>query len=279
MAAVELKPVAVSHDLVAIARRLGQEFATRAAEMDETDTFVAENYEALKAAGLVEAGVPKELGGGGHDIDALSAMLRELAHHCSSTALAFSMHNHQVAIPAWRWLHQKAPVEALLKRVAAERIILLTSGGSDWIAGSGKAEKVDGGFRITARKMFSSAAPAGSLLMTSAVWDNEGGSEGPQVLHFGIPMNSPHVKIIPVWKTLGMRATGSHDVMIDGHVVPDAGVALKRKAGEWHPVFHAIAMIAIPADLFGLSRRRGKRARHRARAGEASGGRIRTSPS
>jgi alkylation response protein AidB-like acyl-CoA dehydrogenase len=29
-------------------------------------------------------------------------------------------------------------------------------------------------------------------------------------------------------------------------VVPDAGVALKRKAGEWHLVFHAIAMIAFP---------------------------------
>jgi len=244
MAAVEFKPLPMANDLVAIARRLGQDFASRAADMDETDTFVAENYEALKVAGLVEAGVPKELGGGGHDVDALAAMLRELAHHCSSTALAFSMHTHQVAIPAWRWVHQKAPVEPLLKRVAAERIILLTSGGSDWIAGSGKAEKVDGGFRISARKVFSSGAPVGTLLMTSAVWDGDG--DGPQVLHFGIPMNSPNARIIPVWKTLGMRATGSHDVMIEGHVVPDAAIALKRKAGEWHLVFHVIAMIAIP---------------------------------
>lgn len=244
MSVVELKAQPMADDLVAIAKQLGQGFAQRAAEMDETDTFVAEHYEALKAAGLVEAGVPKELGGGGHDVDSLAAMLRELAHHCSSTALALSMHTHQVAIPAWRWLHQKAPVEPLLKRVASERIILLTSGGSDWIAGSGKAEKVEGGYRITARKIFSSGAPVGNLLMTSAVWDSP--DEGPQVLHFGIPMNSPHVRIIPVWKTLGMRATGSHDVQIDGHVVPDSAIALKRKAGEWHPVFHTIAMIAFP---------------------------------
>lgn len=245
MAAVTgLKPVPASNDLTEIARRLGTDFAQRAAEVDETDTFIAENYEALKAAGLVEAGVPKELGGGGHDVDSLAAILRELAHHCSSTALAFAMHTHQVAIPAWRWVHQKAPVEPLLKRVAAERIILLTSGGSDWVAGSGKAEKVDGGYRITARKVFSSGAPAGNLLMTSAVWDGDG--DGPQVLHFGIPMTSPQVKVVPVWKALGMRATGSHDVVIDGHVVPDAGIALKRKAGEWHLVFHVIAMVAIP---------------------------------
>ena len=244
MALVELKSMPTRDGLVEVARRLGQDFARRAAEMDETDTFVAENYEALKAAGLVEAGVPQELGGGGHDVDSLAAMLRELARHCSSTALAFAMHTHQVAIPAWRWTHQKAPVDALLKRVAAERIILLSSGGSDWIAGSGKAEKVEGGFRITARKVFSSGAEAGNLLMTSAVWDGDG--DGPQVLHFGIPMNSPNVRIIPVWKTLGMRATGSHDVLIDGHVVPDAAVALKRKAGEWHLIFHIIAMIAFP---------------------------------
>jgi alkylation response protein AidB-like acyl-CoA dehydrogenase len=59
--------------------------------------------------------------------------------------------------------------EPLLRRVAAEKLILLSSGGSDWIGGSGTAIKVDGGYRITARKVFTSGAPAGSLLMTSAV--------------------------------------------------------------------------------------------------------------
>ena len=122
------------------------------------------------------------------------------------------MHTHQVAIPAWRWTHQKAaaPVEPLLKRIAQERIILLSSGGSDWIAGSGKAEKVEGGYRITARKVFSSGAPAGDLLMTGAMLESDG--EPPMVLHFGIPMNSPHVKVLDTWRTLGMRGTGSHDV-------------------------------------------------------------------
>lgn len=244
MAATHLKEVSASTDLVAVARQLGQEFAQRAAECDETDRFVAENYDAIKAAGLIEAGVPKELGGGGHDVESLAAMLRELAHHCSSTALALSMHTHQVAIPAWRWLHQKAPVEPLLKRIATERIVVLSSGGSDWIAGSGTAEKVDGGFRITARKVFSSGAPIGNLLMTTAVWEGDG--DGPQVLHFGIPMNSPQVRIVPVWKSLGMRGTGSHDIMIEGHVVPDAAIGVKRKAGEWHMIFYVTSMLAFP---------------------------------
>ena len=232
-------------DLVAVAEVLGKDFAARADAADETDSFVAENYSALKTSGLVEAAVPAELGGGGADVHELAQMLRILAHHCSSTALAFAMHTHLVAVPAWRWKHQKlAAVEPLLKRIAAEKIIIVTSGGSDWVAGAGKAERVEGGYKITARKVFSSASPAGSIFMTSAVLEEPG--QEAVVLHFGVPMNSPNVRIDPVWKTLGMRGTGSHDFIIDGHVVPEAAVALKRKAGEWHPIFQIIGTFAIP---------------------------------
>ena len=228
-----------------IARELGPVFGKRADATINEDEFVADNFAMLKTSGLVEAGVPTEFGGGGADVDELSAMLRTLAHHCGSTALAFSMHTHQVAIPAWRWTYQKAaPVEPLLKRIAQERILLMSSGGSDWIGGSGKAEKVEGGYRITARKIFASGAPAGNLLMTSAVLETNG--EPPTVLHFGIPMNSPNVKVLDNWRTLGMRGTGSHDVLIEGHVVPEAGVSVRRKPGEWHPLFHIIATIAFP---------------------------------
>ena len=232
-------------DYAELADKLGKDFASRAEVADETDGFVAENYDILKSSGLVEAGVPAELGGGGASVAELAEMLRRLAHHCSSTALAFAMHTHQVAIPAWRWHFQKVPaVEPLLKRIAAEKIIILSSGGSDWVAGSGKAERVEGGYRITAHKNFSSAAPAGAILMTSAVLEEEGAD--PMVLHFGIPMSSPAVRIDPVWKTLGMRGTGSHDVIVEGHIVPEAAVGFRRKAGEWHPVFQIIATIALP---------------------------------
>jgi len=239
----KLKPKVA--DLVARAEALGKDFAARAEVADESDSFVADNYAALKTSGLVEAAVPTELGGGGADIHELAGMLRTLAHHCSSTALAFAMHTHLVTVPSWRWSHQKVTaVEPLLKRIAAEKIFLSTSGGSDWVAGAGKAERVEGGYKITARKVFSSGAPAGSIFMTTAVLEEKGAE--PMVLHFGIPMNSPNLRIDPVWKTLGMRGTASHDVIIEGHVVPEAAVALKRKAGEWHPLFQIIGTFAIP---------------------------------
>lgn len=228
-----------------LARELGPAFAARTAAAGE-DQYVAENIKQLKTSGLVEAGVPAELGGGGASIDDLAQMLRTLAYHCGSTALTFSMHTHQVAVPAWRWMHQapaRAAVEPLLKRIAVEKLLLLSSGGSDWIGGSGKAEKVEGGYKITARKVFTSGAETGNLLMTGAILEEPG--QPPMVLHFGIPMNSPHVKVLDTWRAHGMRGTGSHDVMIDGHVVPEAAVALKRKAGEWHLLFQIISTIAF----------------------------------
>lgn len=232
-------------NLAAIVAELGPKFAAAAAGYDEDDSFVAENYRALRTSGLVEAGVPSEFGGGGADVRQLADMLRLLAQHCSATALAFAMHTHQVAIPAWRWRHQKVvAVEPLLKRIAAERLILLSSGGSDWVAGSGEAQRVDGGYRITARKIFTSAAEAGDLLMTSAVLREEGAE--PSVLHFGVPMTSPAVRIDPTWRTLGMRGTASNDVVIDGHMVPEQAVALKRKAGVWHPLYQIVALVALP---------------------------------
>ena len=212
-----------------IARELGFVFEQRAMETTDEDKFVAENFALLKSSGLYEAGVPAELGGGGASYDELSDMLRTLGYHCGSTGLAFSMHTHQVAISAWRWRHQKVlAVEPLLRRVAAERIILVSSGGSDWVGGSGKAEKVDGGYRITARKVFSSGSPAGDLVMTGAVLSEEG--QPPTVLHFGVPLASPHVKMIDTWRVLGMRGTGSNDVVIEGE---DIGLERANSSKAW----------------------------------------------
>jgi alkylation response protein AidB-like acyl-CoA dehydrogenase len=233
-------------DLADSAGQFAERCADRAADHDQTGEFIAEHYEAMKDTGLMAAGVPSELGGGGASFRELCEMLRIIGAACGSTGLALSMHTHQVAIPAWRWHHQKDArplVEPLLSRVAAENIVLLSSGGSDWIGGSGEAVRVEGGYRITARKVFSSGAPVGDILMTSAICE-EGGER--TVLHFGAPMAAKEITVLDTWNTLGMRGTGSQDIMIDELFVADDKIPLRRKAGEWHPGFQLIATMAFP---------------------------------
>ena len=96
------------------------------------------------------------------------------------------------------------------------------------------------------------------------------------VLHFGIPMNSPHVKVLDTWRTLGMRGTGSHDVLIEGHVVPEAAVAREAQGRRVASAVPDHRHHRLPAHLFGLSRRRRKRARHRRRARQAQEARTAT---
>jgi alkylation response protein AidB-like acyl-CoA dehydrogenase len=211
---------------------------------DEMNQFVANNFAALRERGFLELGVPMELGGAGLTRTELAEMLRTLAYHCSSTALALAMHTHVLAGAVWRWRHQNAPVEGLLKKVAAERIQLLTSGGSDWLDGSGKAVKVEGGYRVYGRKIFASGAPSASLFMTGAI--EEDAPEGATVLQFGVPMSAAGVSVKETWDTMGMRGTGSHDIMLEDVFVPDAAIAARRKPGVWHPIFHIVCMIALP---------------------------------
>jgi len=236
-------------DWVGAARELGPRFAARAAAHDSTDAFVAENYRELRERRMFSAGVPSELGGGGASHAELATMLRVLAQHCGSTALALAMHTHQVAIPAWRWRHEGAPVEPFLRRLAAEELILVSSGGSDWLAGSGRADKIAGGYRVTARKVFASGSPVGDLFMTMAVHDDP--ESGPTVLHFAVPFGAAGVTVQDNWHTLGMRGTGSHDVVLDDVFVPAGAITVRRPAGRWSPAWHIVATIALPLILSG----------------------------
>lgn len=211
---------------------------------DEMNQFAGANFALLRERGFLELGVPVELGGAGLTRTELSEMLRTLARHCGSTALALAMHTHVLAATVWRWRNQNAPVEGLLKRVATERIQLLSSGGSDWLDGSGKAVKVDGGYRIYARKIFASGAPSANLFMTGAIDEDAPG--GPTMLQFGVPMTAAGVSIRETWDTMGMRGTGSHDVLLDDVFVPDAAIGARRKPGMWHPLMHIVSMVAFP---------------------------------
>lgn len=232
-------------DWRSLMRSLGRRFAERASTSDANDAFVADNFAELKAADVFAAGVPSELGGGGASYPELCDMLRELARFCGSTALALSMHTHVVATMVWCWRRERQPFERLLRRIAKDKLVLVTSGASDWLSPSGKAERVDGGWRIHARKIFASGLPAGDLLITQAVYDDPGA--GPTALVFEIGVADRAVAAQDNWRALGMRGTGSQDVVITNAFVPDSAIFLRRPAGRLSASFHINpGMIPLP---------------------------------
>lgn len=223
---------------------VGPRFAARAAAHDADESFVAENYAELKALGAFAAYIPAELGGGGASCGEIADMLRTLAHHCGSTALALTMHTHLVGGLVWRWRRDPQAVEGFLRRIVDERLVLISTGASDWLKGTGKAERVDGGWRVTGRKIFGSGVPMGDYLITGAVYDDP--DAGATVLHFALPVKAAGVRVLDTWHVMSMRGTGSHDVAIEDVFVPEAAISARRPQGQWHMLMHVAVMVAFP---------------------------------
>jgi len=230
-------------DLKALVRELGPQIAEGTAERDAGAEFVADNYKLLKRHRVFSALVPEVLGGGGASHSEMCAFVRALAHYCPSTALALSMHQHLVAAAVVNYRAGR-PAQKLLEKVAAGETVLISTGANDWLESSGKVERVDGGYRVTAKKPFGSGSPAGEILVTSAPYEDP--KNGWQVLHFPVPFAADGVSLAGDWDTMGMRATGSHTVIVDGVFVPDEAVVLRRPRGEYHMVYNIILTVAMP---------------------------------
>jgi alkylation response protein AidB-like acyl-CoA dehydrogenase len=224
-------PVRSDDDLfVSLAAEVGAQCAPHAAEHDRDNTFVAENYALLRDAGYTRLAIPKELGGLGATMRQVCYAQAELAKYCGATALAINMHIYVTLVTTYRWRHGAAETARLLRSVANDGAILMTSGGSDGIWPSAVASRVEGGYRISGRKVFCSQAPAATTLTTSAVYEDP--REGMTVLAILIPMASEGVRIIETWDTLGMRGTSSHDTELTEVFVPDQAVITRREWGK-----------------------------------------------
>lgn len=231
-------------ELVERASAVGEEIALHATRHDRDGTFVEEGFELLRESGLLAAGVPVELGGSGATIRELAALQRELAHHCGSTALASSMHQHVVAFTAWRYRRDLPGAAATLRRVADEGIVLVSTGGADTTRPRGTARKVEGGYRVSGRKVFASQSTHGTVMSTMFAFDDP--EQGRRVLNVAVPLAAEGVTVLDNWDTLGMRGTASNDIVIEDVFVPDERIVANRPHGVVDPPLQVVLITACP---------------------------------
>jgi alkylation response protein AidB-like acyl-CoA dehydrogenase len=67
-------------------------------------------------------------------------------------------------------------------------LVLVSTGSGDWLQFNGKVERVEGGYRVTAKKAFCSGSPQGDLLISSSAFTDP--DQGDVVLHFALPFSS-----------------------------------------------------------------------------------------
>jgi alkylation response protein AidB-like acyl-CoA dehydrogenase len=109
------------------------------------------------------------------------------------------------------------------------------------------ARRTETGWRLSGRKIYSTGAP---ILKWYAVWAK---TDEPtlRVGLFLVPAGLPGTRIVETWDHLGLRASGSHDVVFDDVVFPLDHEIDVRKPDDWRvPDFtqatvHAIFVAAI----------------------------------
>jgi alkylation response protein AidB-like acyl-CoA dehydrogenase len=142
-------------------RGLAADFATRSAMHDREASHPAENYARLRDEGFLALTVGAEWGGPGASFLDHTIAYEALGAGCPSTALAFNMHA-SVVMP----LLQSDEVAAETKRRIADLVIrerkLIAGNFSEPVTTSligerplkTRARRVEGGYRVTGRKMF-----------------------------------------------------------------------------------------------------------------------------
>jgi alkylation response protein AidB-like acyl-CoA dehydrogenase len=224
---------------VELAEQHAAEFGARAAEYDRTGAFPHENIVSLQKSGFMAAPVPEEFGGMGVDSshDFMVGMSR-LARGCASTAIASNMHIVSARVMASIWRNRAtqppamvAPVEAFLKAIGAGQLVACVPGteaGTDIASPMTELTPVDGGYLLNGRKMFATLSPAAQIMFSTARLKQEDGTY--RTMLCVIPKGTPGSEVIENWDALGMRASGSGEVVYTDCKLPAASVVPQ---GEW----------------------------------------------
>ena len=238
---------------ITIAQRLATTFAQRAADYDRTGAFPFENYADVRAAGLPSLIVPEVYGGWGAGLLETVMTMEALAIGDGSTALNVTMHMQTIggALEAGGW------PETLLAQVcrdAVARGLMINSVATEPELGSpsrgGKpktrAKPVYEGadqpvaWLLTGRKTFASMSPTLDYFIIPAVLDD--GSE--DVARFLVPSN-PAIEIVETWDAMGMRTTGSHDILLHDVYIPNHYILGRGTTDKPHQKGKANAWFAL----------------------------------
>ena len=231
-----LSSAASALDLVDRARALSAEFAQTAAEHDRAASFPFANFARLQDAGLPALCVPPRFGGAGAGLADACRATEWIARGEPSTALVFAMTSiyHGMGARVARW---SPSIYETMARAAVERGAMInvmrvepdlgspSRGGLPLTTAAPAAE----GLRVTGHKLYSTGCP---ILAYYLVWGRTAG-EDPQVGYFVVPRDAHGIRIVETWDHMGMRATGSHDVIFEDVPIPAENALDVRPPAEW----------------------------------------------
>jgi alkylation response protein AidB-like acyl-CoA dehydrogenase len=208
--------------------------------------------------------VPEEFGGlGVASIRDLALGISRLARGDGSTAIALNMHfgtcwNAARIFRGEQERGEESELRGFLELLGGGLIAPLnaTEPGTDLLHPLTELTRVDGGWAITGRKTFGTLSPVTDLFVVTTHCR----VDGRDVRALAFVLNgTPGLEVRDNWDALGMRASGSHDVVYGGCVVPDEQVRVTDS--EWGEeniddyIFGSAANLGLVAAFLGIAER------------------------
>jgi alkylation response protein AidB-like acyl-CoA dehydrogenase len=231
--------------ILALADEAAALIGPRAEAHDRANAFPFDDIADLHRLGYLALTVPAEYGGRGADPLEVALAQERLGRASGPTALMVTMHlallGRLAANRVW-----PEPIFAEVCRSVVARGALVNTINSEPGMGSPSrggmpattlTRQPDGGWLLEGRKSWGSLAPGLTWLsVLAAVVDGEAPPRRGNVL---LPAGTPGLRIEETWDNLGMRATASHDVVLEGvRLPPDTPIladssSAPAKVGGW----------------------------------------------
>ncbi|MGH2632404.1 MAG: acyl-CoA dehydrogenase family protein [Tepidiformaceae bacterium] len=242
-------------DWPARARELAPRFNRRAARHDREGSFPFENFVELVDHGFARLTVPRSHGGYEAPLTTFLRVQEELAVGDGSTALAFNMHLIRFGSEREGHTYPQAWFDQLCREAVEHGWLCNTAATEEGLgspAGGGAPETTaiesEGGWLLNGRKTFTTMAPLlHSFIVMASIPEpadesagasppaNAEGASRPAIGNFMLYRDDPGFRVEETWDALGMRSTGSHDVVLENVRLGPERLMTRRNPGSADP--------------------------------------------
>jgi len=201
------------------------EFAPRAAEIDQKEEFPWENKKVLEENGLLGIQVPEEYGGAGAGMLSLAIVIEEVARVCASTSVILTTQalatdpliiggDHTQKL---KWLKPMAEGSVLGACAITE-----PAAGSDVTSINTTAVRKSGGYLINGTKIFITNGGVSDIITVVAYTDKAKGHKG--ISMFVVPKGTPGFSVGKEEKKLGIRGSDTRELIFEDCFVPEENI-------------------------------------------------------
>ena len=225
------------------------EIAPRARENDRNERFDTELVQKIADMGFLGAIVPEEYGGRAVDYRTYGLIVEEIGRGCSAMRTVVSVVTSLVCSSIVRWGSEEQKQQWLPKLCSGEALgcFALTEPdtGSDASNLKTRAERSNGGWRISGQKQWISLGNYAKLALVFAQTDPEKTHRG--IAAFLVPTSSEGFSSSEIHGKLGLRGSDTAELSLDGIEVPEE--ALLGEVGEGFK----IAMSALDSGRYSVA--------------------------